>query len=336
MAQAEVTQAPETGAENTGHGFEELASYIQNDWVTTLAVALVVLVVTSWLAHFLASFIKRVMNSEGSLIPANSLFLNIVRALVWTTGLSLMLSLCFDVDVSAFVAALGVGGIALSLGMQDTISNMIGGLNVSISGLVKPGDHIKLDTTGFQGVVCDVTLRQTVIEDRVKNRIIVPNASMNTSTITKLQPTTHLVIPVVVRAEDARLTVVAHRMEKAVECAVQRVSKIRKRPRLTFVEITDYGYRGTMVFDIADANRVLEATDAAVRAMALYAHGEVPGVCQHAAERVSKSKDSTISIDDVPLCSDVSLCGKEVACGKEALCGKELVLDTLALDKEQA
>lgn len=274
MAQTDTLQVEDITPEGVEEGYRYLETLVQNDLGIRVAAAAIILIATAVLVHIATSFIKRVMNREGSLIPANSLFLNIARVLIWAFGLSFMLSLCFGINVTGFVAALGVGGLALSLGMQDTISNIIGGVNVSVSGLVKPGDHIKLGS-GLQGTVHDVTLRQTVIEDRVKNQIIVPNSAMNTSTVTKLQPTTHLVIPVVVRAEDDRLTVVAHHMEKAVHAAVSRVSKVKKAPSLSFSEITDYGYRGSMVVDIADADRVVAATDAAVRAMALYAHGKV-------------------------------------------------------------
>lgn len=264
----------EEAAEQTYLQFEK---YVQSDWAVKIIAAAVILAITAVLTHLLTSLIRRVINHEDSILPANSIFLNIVRLVMWALGLSFMLSFCFDVNVNALITALGVGGIALSLGMQDTISNLIGGVNVSVSGLVKPGDHIKLGT-GFQGIVHDVTLRQTVIEDSVKNQIIVPNSSMNTSTVTKLQPVTHIVVPIVVRAEDERLTAVAHRMEKAVFLAVGRVSKMKRPPAASFTEITEYGYRGSMVFDIADPDKVNAAIDAAVRAMALYAHGNVGNV----------------------------------------------------------
>jgi len=291
MAQADNLQASDITPDGVEEGYHYLETLVQNDLGLRVVAAIAILIATAVLVHVATSFIKRVMNREGSLIPANSLFLNIARVLIWAFGLSFMLSLCFGINVTGFVAALGVGGLALSLGMQDTISNIIGGVNVSVSGLVKPGDHIKLGS-GLQGTVHDVTLRQTVIEDRVKNLIIVPNSAMNTSTVTKLQPTTHLVIPVVVRAEDDRLTVVAHHMEKAVHAAVSRVSKVKKAPALSFSEITDYGYRGSMVLDIADSDRVVAATDAAVRAMALYAHGKIEHSAQ-AASPVEASEQPT-------------------------------------------
>lgn len=275
MAQTDASQSMNASSDLVEGGYSQLERLVQNDLGMKIVAAVVILVVTAVLVHLATNFIKRIMNREGTLIPANSLFLNISRVAIWALGLSFMLSLCFNINVSGLVAALGVGGLALSLGMQDTISNIIGGLNVSISGLVKPGDHIKIGSTGLQGTVHDVTLRQTVIEDRVKNQIVVPNSVMNTSMVTKLQPTTHLVIPVVVRAEDDSLETIAARMEAAVRASVSAVCGVVKDPFVVFSEITDYGYRGSMVVDIDDEAKVTAAVDAAVRAMALYAHGNV-------------------------------------------------------------
>lgn len=284
MADGEIT------GEDLEETYEHFELLVQSDFLMALVAAGIILAVTAVLVHLVTSFIRRVMNHEASLIPANSIILNVVRVLLWALGLSFMLSFCFNVNVNALITALGVGGIAVSLGMQDTISNVIGGMNVSVSGLVKPGDHIKLGTTGLTGVVKDVTLRQTIIEDSVKNQIIVPNATMNTSMITKIQPRTHVVIPVVIRAEDDRLTAVAHNMEHAVEHAVARVSKLKKAPSITFTEITEYGYRGSMVFDIVENERVNASIDAAVRAMALYAHGNVAQMAANAKAEAGSAK----------------------------------------------
>ena len=85
--------------------------------------------------------------------------MNIVRGAVWFLGICIMLSTCFNVNVSAAITALGIGGIAISLGFQDTISNLIGGLQVSLMRIVKPGDNIEVGSSS--GVVKDVTWRHT-------------------------------------------------------------------------------------------------------------------------------------------------------------------------------
>ena len=96
-------------------------------------------------------------------------------------------------------------------------------------------------------------------------------------------------IGIVQRVVQNRLTAVAHSMEHAVEHAVSRVSKLKKAPSMMFTEITDYGYRGTMVFGIAEEEKVNAATDAAVRAMALYAHGNVAKILAEEASAEAKA-----------------------------------------------
>ena len=67
--------------------------------------------------------------------------------------------------MTAVVAALGVGGIALSLGLQDTLSNLIGGVLITFMRIVTPGDNIQVGA--HKGVVQDINWRQT----RIKNRL---------------------------------------------------------------------------------------------------------------------------------------------------------------------
>ena len=79
---------------------------------------------------------------DASDVPSASLFLNILRALIWAFALMTVLKPVFGLEPTAFVAALGVVSVALSLGLQDTISNLIGGLNLLLGKVVQPGDYV--------------------------------------------------------------------------------------------------------------------------------------------------------------------------------------------------
>ena len=75
-------------------------------------------------------------------------------------------------------------------------------------------------------------------------------------------------IPLVVTTNSERLTATAHHIEDAAEKAVARVSKLKKRPSVSFSSITDYGFKGSLSFTIAEASKASSATDAAIRAVA--------------------------------------------------------------------
>ena len=111
----------------------------------------VVLVVTVAVTLVVQRVVVRLMHKalDVSELPSASLFINIGRALIWVLALLSVLRPVFGVDPAGFVAALGVVSLAISLGMQDTISNIIGGISLMLSKSVQPGDYISVgDVTG--------------------------------------------------------------------------------------------------------------------------------------------------------------------------------------------
>ena len=89
---------------------------------------------------------------------------------------------CFDLADPDEIA-LGVGGIAVALALQDTLSNLFSGFYVSVAGQVHIGDYIKLDS-GEEGYITDITWRSTFLRSLQNNVIIIPNSKMGKATIT--------------------------------------------------------------------------------------------------------------------------------------------------------
>ena len=81
------------------------------DWLSTLIVVVVALAVTAVVARLAVKLIRRVLSHDSVPLPSSSIFANIARVVVWAIGVSVVLSSCFGVDVTAAVAALGIGRI---------------------------------------------------------------------------------------------------------------------------------------------------------------------------------------------------------------------------------
>lgn len=254
--------------------FEIFDKFVHADWFNTLIGVLVICAITFVVCRIVVAFMRRILN-KTTLLPSSSIFINVLRAAVWIVGAGFVLSVCFNVNVSAMVTGLGVVGIAISLGFQDTLSNLIGGLQVSISRSVGPGDNIRMGPSGVSGVVQDVAWRYTTIIDSSGNCINIPNSVMTSTAVTKLSPPNAVSIDLVVTSGSERLTTTAHRIEDAAEKAVSRVSKIKKGPTVSFSAINEYGFKGTLSFTIADASKASHATDAAIRAVAPYVHNHL-------------------------------------------------------------
>ena len=146
----------------------------------------IVLVVAVAIALVIQRVVVRLMHKvlDASNLPSASLFINIVRAVIWALVLLSVMRPVFGVDPAGFVAALGVVSIAVSLGMQDTISNIIGGISLMLSKSVQPGDHITVG--GVTGEVTDVNWRSTTVLMRGGAEEVIPNSVLSKTALTRI------------------------------------------------------------------------------------------------------------------------------------------------------
>ncbi len=89
----------------------------------------------------------------------------------------------FGISITPILTALGVGGLAVALALQDTLTNVFSGLHILLSKLIQSGDYIKLGT-GEEGHVVDISWRNTTIQALGNNLIIVPNQKIASAIIT--------------------------------------------------------------------------------------------------------------------------------------------------------
>jgi small-conductance mechanosensitive channel len=115
-------------------------------------------------------------------LPVATLTQNLAQIGVVILG-ALVLLAHFQVSITPMLTALGVGGLAVALAMQDTLSNLFGGFYVAVAGQVRLADYIKLNT-GEEGYVTDIGWRSTTIRSLGNSLIIVPNAKLAQAIVT--------------------------------------------------------------------------------------------------------------------------------------------------------
>lgn len=114
--------------------------------------------------------------------PTISLFTNIIKLSVYILGILVILQ-SLGISITPVLTALGVGGLAVALALQETLSNLFAGLQIIAARQVKPGDYIHLES-GEEGYVTDVTWRNTTIRAIPNNMIIVPNSKLASTILT--------------------------------------------------------------------------------------------------------------------------------------------------------
>lgn len=242
--------------------------FVSNFDLSAIVLAVVLLAITTVVSHFAVRLVHKLISSDGVPLPSSSLIGNIVRIAIWGIGISFVLSECFGVNVGALVTALGIGGLALSLGFQDTISNFIGGLQVTLMKIVQPGDHIKIGST--EGMVLDINWRQTIVKDFENNVHTIPNSSINSGEVEKIEPP-HLVSTMLSFTNDTRdLDETIRIMEQRAKEAVEKVAELERDPWILLTQIGEYGTWAKMRFVLKDMTHVREARDAALRAVSPY------------------------------------------------------------------
>ncbi len=130
-----------------------------------------------WYASHVAASTSTQLDDQ--LIPSFKRMLPIlVYALAILWGLAI-----FEIEISPLLATLGIGGIAIALAAQPTLSNYFAGTYVISEGEIEPGDFIEIEG-GPSGFVEDISWRSTKLRSRFNNLIIIPNSMMSDNMIT--------------------------------------------------------------------------------------------------------------------------------------------------------
>jgi MscS family membrane protein len=115
--------------------------------------------------------------AERSLISLARRVLDVT--LFFVIGLALLSSM--GVNVTAALAGLGIGGLAIGLGAQKTFENLLGGISILTDKALQTGDNCKIgDQTG---IVEDIGLRSTKIRTADRTLVSIPNGTVATAVL---------------------------------------------------------------------------------------------------------------------------------------------------------
>jgi MscS family membrane protein len=79
----------------------------------------------------------------------------------------------FGYNISALLAGLGIGGLAVALALQDTLANLFGSIFIILDRPFRVGDRIVVDDV--DGVVEELGFRSTRIRTLTKTLVSIPN-----------------------------------------------------------------------------------------------------------------------------------------------------------------
>lgn len=153
------------------HGYVEKGLYLS-----------LILTVTMGLANISGRIFAFFLKKAELPISVTSLLHTVTKAVVYAIGALTILNF-LGVSITPIITALGVGGLAMALALQDTLSNLFAGIHILAEHTIRVGDFIKLET-GQEGYVEDIGWRTTRIRMLPNNMVIMPNSKLSQSVVT--------------------------------------------------------------------------------------------------------------------------------------------------------
>ncbi|MBK9247671.1 MAG: mechanosensitive ion channel [Ignavibacteria bacterium] len=141
------------------------------------------------LSQTLARLMVQIIQVRGEITehaPATTLIRKITQFGIYFIGIIMILN-SFGVNIAAIIAAMGIGGLALALALQDTLSNIFAGVYITIAGQIRVGNYIKISDAKFvepaEGYVEDISWRTAVIRRLDGNLVVLPNNVLSQATV---------------------------------------------------------------------------------------------------------------------------------------------------------
>lgn len=139
------------------------------------------LICTIFLARLVGRYVHHHTIHLSGEFPATTLVRNVVSVLVYIVGTLIILQ-TLGISVAPVLTALGVGGLAVALALQDTLGNLFAGIQIIATRKIQVGQFISLENA-LDGYVTDITWRYTTIRKLNDQMVIIPNSKLASSIV---------------------------------------------------------------------------------------------------------------------------------------------------------
>ncbi|AXB58069.1 mechanosensitive ion channel family protein [Flavobacterium fluviale] len=151
--------------------------------IIIITIGIVAFLILLWrLTDFVSMYTRSRMTRRGRISAVSAiLFLSrTTKAAIVFIGIIAILGI-IGVDVTAGLAALGIGGIALALGAQKTIENFVGSVSLIADQPLRVGDYCRVDD--IKGTVESIGMRSTMLRTSARTIVTIPNGQLSASKI---------------------------------------------------------------------------------------------------------------------------------------------------------
>ena len=158
---------------------------LTEEWLTIInkVISIVAIFsVTMFLARLSIGLLNMPSGRLRKFLPSSTLTQSLAKIFIYAFGVLMVLN-TLGISITPLLTAFGLGGLAVALALQDTLSNLFAGFYITLSRQIRVGDFIKLES-GEEGYVLDIGWRATRVRMLPNNVVLIPNSKLAQSVIT--------------------------------------------------------------------------------------------------------------------------------------------------------
>ena len=210
-----------------------LFQFLKSGLFKKLSAAVVILVIGVLIIRVLMRLIEASLSKSRLEKAAHSLILSLAKAAMYIL-LFLIAASTLGIDVSSIVALASVLTLALSLSLQNMVSNIIGGFTILYTHPFHSGDYVEIAGPG--GTVREINMTYTVLATPDNRVVSIPNSAVVAAQIVNYSSADSRRVEITVSASYDAPT------QKVLDALVQAgtVDNVLLEPAPAAV-ITDYG-----------------------------------------------------------------------------------------------
>lgn len=140
-----------------------------------ICTAVILLVIGVLMIRTVVNFLTRTLEKSKLEKAAHSLIISLTRAALYII-LGLIVASSLGIDVSSVVALASVLTLALSLALQNMVSNIIGGFTILYTHPFRSGDYVEI--AGQGGTVQEINMTYTVLTTPDQKVVSIPNSAV--------------------------------------------------------------------------------------------------------------------------------------------------------------
>lgn len=229
------TAAAATLTEDVSNSFTQLMNSSMSEIAKTVLHAVILLVICLVVRRIVLRILEKGLARSKIDKNVHAFFLSFARILLWILILMVVAG-SIGIDPTSLIAVLSVAGLAISLAVQGSLSNLAGGITILLTKPFVLGDFVDID--GTSGTVSEIGMVHTKLNTLDNRRITIPNSNITDAKVTNYSTEPLRRVDINVSASyDAPIESV----KSAIQGAIADHPKTLREPDAPAVRVTNYG-----------------------------------------------------------------------------------------------